>query len=323
MARLGVVLLNLGGPKTLDDVEPYLEELFSDPLLLTLPRGLGWLRPMLARFIARRRAPESRENYRKIGGTSPIELHTRAQAEALQAELARRGHDARVTFAMRAWAPRADVAARIMKEAEVERGVLLPLYPQYARVTTLSAFLDFEQAWRKISDQRVRWGKVRSYPTHPGWIAAVVEDIKETLAKIEKKDSAAIFFSAHGLPVSQARHPQETYEQEVNATVRAVLAHLGWKGRHHLGFQSRVGPMKWLGPDVEQVIETMVREGTKDAVVYPIAFTSDHSETLFELDILYGEKARAKGLGWHRVSALNAKPTFASALADLVEANVP
>jgi len=323
MARLGVVLLNLGGPATLDDVEPYLHELFSDPLLLTLPRGVGWLRPLLARLISRRRAPESRENYRKIGGGSPILAHTRAQAEALEKELVRRGHDARVTIAMRAWHPRADVAAKEMVEAGVERGVLVPLYPQYARVTTLSAFLDFEAAWRRVSDERVRWGKVRSYPTHAGWIAAVTADVKEALAAVPDREKAALFFSAHGLPVRQARHPQETYQQEVEATVRAVVAHLGWRGRWHLGYQSRVGPMKWLGPDVEEVIDTMAREGTTDAVVYPITFTSDHSETLYELDLLYGEKARAKGLRWHRVRALNGSPAFASALADLVEANVP
>lgn len=322
MPTLGVVLLNLGGPANLDEVEPYLRELFSDPLLLTLPRGLGWLRPLLARWISKRRAPESRENFRKIGGGSPIVKHTRAQAEALQAELARRGHDARVTFAMRAWHPRASVAVKEMMDAEIDRGVLMPLYPQYARVTTLSAFLDWEDAWSSASDARVRWGKVRSYPTHSGYVAAVVADITEALANLPKA-TTAIFFSAHGLPVRQARHPQETYEQEVNATVRAVLANLGWKGKSHLGFQSRVGPMKWLGPDVEEVIATMKREGTTDAVVYPITFTSDHSETLYELDLLYGQKARAAGLNWHRVAALNGKDSFARALADLVEANVP
>jgi protoporphyrin/coproporphyrin ferrochelatase len=139
----------------------------------------------------------------------------------------------------------------------------------------------------------------------------------------ERHATTALFFSAHGLPLRAARHPQETYPAEVTATVDAVLRALAWRGRTLTGFQSRVGPVKWLQPFPEEVIETLVGEKATDAIVYPVAFVSDHSETLYELDILYGDLARSKGLGWHRVEALNDRPLFISALADLVEATIP
>lgn len=321
MADLGVVLLNLGGPETLDDVEPYLRSLFEDPYILELPFGLRWLRKPLAKRIARRRAPESRENYRKIGGGSPLNRYTTAQAQALEAELKRRGHDARVTFAQRVWKPGSDVAAAQLAEAGIARGVMLPLYPQYARATTLSAFEDFDAAWARTG-RAAAWTRVRSYPAHPRYVESIAADMRAVVDAIPepRRATTALFFSAHGLPERQARRSDETYPAEVRATVDATVAALGWRGRHHLGFQSRVGPVKWLEPYPEDVIDTMVREGTTDAVVYPVAFVSDHSETLFELDMLYGDIARAKGLTWHRVPALNDRPLFIAALADLVEA---
>lgn len=321
MASLGVVLLNLGGPETLDDVEEYLRNIFSDPYIIELPFGLGWLRKPLARRIAKKRAPESRENYAKIGGGSPLNRETKKQADALQAELVRRGHDARVLFAQRAWKPRASEAAATLAREGIRRGVLLPLYPQFARATTQSAFEDFEEAWRETRTSGVTWSRVRSYPTHPRYIEAIAADLRTAIDAVpaERLATTALFFSAHGLPVRAANHPQETYPAEMKATVDAVLAALRWSGRWHLGFQSRVGPVKWLEPYPEQVIERMVAEKTTDAIVYPVAFVSDHSETLFELDLLYGDVARAKGLDWRRVAALNDRPLFVSALADLVE----
>lgn len=321
MASLGVVLLNLGGPETLDDVEEYLRNIFSDPYILEFPWGLGWLRKPLARRIAKKRAPESRENYAKIGGGSPLNRYTTLQANALEAELVRRGHDARVVFAQRAWKPRANEVAAALVRAGIRRGVLLPLYPQFARATTRSAFEDFEDAWRATGADGVAWSRVRSYPAQPRYVEAIAADLRAAIDAVpaERRATTAIFFSAHGLPVRAAKHPDETYPAEVKATVDAVRAALGWDGRWHLGFQSRVGPVKWLEPYPEQVIERMVAEKTTDAIVYPVAFVSDHAETLFELDQQYGDIARAKGLVWRRVPALNDRPLFISALADLVE----
>lgn len=323
METLGVVLLNLGAPETLEDVEPYLRNLFEDPYILEFPFGLRWLRKPLARRIAKKRAPESKENYAKIGGGSPLNRYTAAQATALEAELKRRGRDAKVVFAQRAWKPRADVAVRAL--AGIERGVLLPLYPQFARVTTQSAFEDFEEAWAREGSRDVPWGRVRSYPTQEKYIAAIAADIRAMLETLPaaRRETTALFFSAHGLPLRAARHPQETYPAEVKATVEAVLRELAWTGRSHTGFQSRVGPVKWLEPFPEAVIDTMVAEKTTDAVVYPVAFVSDHSETLYELGMQYGDLARARGLGWHRVLALNDRPLFIAGLADLVEAAIP
>jgi protoporphyrin/coproporphyrin ferrochelatase len=321
MADLGVVLLNLGAPETLDDVEPYLRNLFSDPYILEFPFGLRWLRTPLAKRIAKRRAPESRENYAKIGGGSPLNRYTTQQAAALEAELAKRGHSAKVVFAQRAWKPRAEVAAAALAQAGIKRGVMLPLYPQFARVTTQSAFEDFDEAWESAGARGVSWKKIRSYPAEKRYLEAVSADIRLTLEQVpaERRATTALFFSAHGLPLRAARHPQETYPAEVKATVNGVLAELGWTGRTHTGFQSRVGPVKWLEPFPEAVIDAMVAEKTTDAVVYPVAFVSDHSETLYELDMQYGDIARAKGLSWHRVPALNDRPLFNAALADLVE----
>lgn len=321
MAGLGVVLLNLGGPERLDDVEPYLRNLFEDPYILELPVGLGWLRRPLARRIARRRAPESRVSYAAIGGGSPLNRVTGAQAAALEAALRARGHDARVVFAQRAWRPRAAEAAAELAREGIRHGVLLPLYPQFARATTQSAFEDFEAAWRALGAQGVGWRRVRSYPTHARYVDAVAADLRASAGAIPAARAAttALFFSAHGLPVRAARHPQETYPAEVQATVDAVLARLAWAGPVHLGFQSRVGPVRWLEPSPEQVIARMAAAGTTDAIVYPVAFVSDHAETLFELDIQYGALARTRGIGWHRVPALNDRPAFIEALADLVE----
>ena len=320
MAELGVVLLNLGGPETLDDVEPYLRNIFEDPYILELPWPLAWLRKPLAKRIARTRAPESRANYAKIGGGSPLNRVTTVQAAGLEAELKRRGHDAKVLFAQRAWKPRADAVAAELARAGIRRGVLLPLYPQFARATTQSSLEDFEAAWRAAGGA-AEWSVVRSYPTHPRYVEAIAADLSAAIEAVPagRRATTALFFSAHGLPLRAAKHPRETYPAEVKATVDAVLAAVGWTGRTHLGFQSRVGPVKWLEPYPEQVIDAMAAEGTTDAVVYPVAFVSDHSETLFELDIQYGDLARAKGLVWRRVPALNERPLFLAALADLVE----
>ena len=321
-AKLGVVLLNLGGPEKLEDVEPYLFNLFSDPYILEFPAWLAWLRRPLARRISRTRAPETQENYRKIGGGSPINRFTSLQATALEAELKRRGHDAAVTFAMRAWTPDSGAAATAMRTRGVERGVLLPLYPQFARATTQSAFEDFEDTWRLVGNAGVRWTRVRSYPDHPRYIESVAGDLQRALDALPPATlgTTAIYFSAHGLPLRAAKNPEETYPAEVKRTVDAILARLAWKGRSHVGYQSRVGPVKWLEPYPEEILSRMVAEGTTDAVVYPVAFVSDHSETLYELDLLYGDQAREKGLRWHRVAALNDNPVFIAALADLVEA---
>jgi ferrochelatase len=200
---------------------------------------------------------------------------------------------------------------------------MLPLYPQFARATTQSAFDDFEESWARFGGG-APLSRVRSYPEQPGYVEAIAADIRAMFATIppDRHATTALFFSAHGLPLRAANHPQETYPAEVKA-VEAVLARLDWKLRTHTGFQSRVGPVKWLEPFPEAVIETMVAEKTTDAIVYPVAFVSDHSETLFELDMQYGDIARAKGLRWHRVAALNDRPLFIAALADLVEAAIP
>jgi ferrochelatase len=319
--KFGVVLMNYGGPESLDEVRPYLENIFRDPLIIQLPWILRWLQVPAAKVIAFRRAPYSVENFRAIGGKSPLNEFTEKQRAALEAEMRRRGHDAVVVTAQRYWRPRAAVAVEQLKAAGVKRGVLLPLYPQYARATTLSSCEDFLSAWTAAGGQRGDYTQVREYPEQPAMIAAIAAQMRETIAAIPpgEQEKTGIIFSAHGLPQKMIDRG-ETYVESVKQSAAAVVRALGWTGHHDFAFQSRVGPVQWVRPYPIETIDDFVARGLKHAVVYPITFVSDHSETLYELDLLWGLQAEAKGLRWHRVAALNDHPGFITALADLAQA---
>lgn len=313
--KVAVVLYNLGGPDSPEAVEPFLTNLFSDPAIISLP---AFLRMPLARFIARRRAPIAREIYAKLGGRSPILEETQMQAAALEQTLATRGHEARAFIAMRCWKPFTDDAARDVAAWRPEHVVRLPLYPQFSTTTTASS----EHAWTQAfvaAGIDVPQSRVCCYPWAEGFVAAEAALIREAYAKAKPGLSYRLLLSAHGLPERTIARG-DPYRWQVEQSAKAIIAALGvpdldWS----ICYQSRVGPLKWIGPATDAEIRRAGAEG-KALVVAPVAFVSEHSETLVELDMEYANLARASGIrDYLRVATVGAKPEFIAALADLVE----
>ncbi len=315
-ARTAVVLFNLGGPDSLDAVEPFLYNLFSDPDIFRLP--LPWLtQKPFAHFASRRRAHEASKAYAAIGGSSPLLANTRAQADALQASLTAHG-DYTVFICMRYWHPRADKVVATLMAGNFQRVVLLPLYPQYSGTTTGSSHNDFQRACQRAGfHPEVR--SVRQWFDTPDYLSAIRTTLQANLAQFPIPDPARIevLFSAHGLPrkIVDAGDP---YEQQIRATFEAVREPAKFPNTT-LCYQSRVGPLEWLRPYIEDVIRAKAAAGCKQMLVYPIAFVSDHSETLYELGIQYRDLARDCGIDhYHVVPALNAHPLLIAALTKLV-----
>ncbi len=315
--RTAVLLFNYGGPGSLEEVRPFLRNIFADPAILDLPRPVSLLRPALAWLIAKLRAPASRDCYRAIGGRSPLNAETARQAEALQAALAEDG-DFLVLPAMRYWRPRTDEAIRSALAWGASRFVLLPLYPHFSRTTTGSAVDDFERAAREARADHLPVHQVRGYHDHEDFIAAVARTISEELEKMdpETRQAATLLFSAHGLPqrVVDAGDP---YQREIESSVRLTVERLAFEGPVHLAYQSKVGPMRWLGPNTEEVVQEFAKAPRGPLLVYPIAFVSEHQETLYELDILYGEPARAQGVDYRRLPTVGCRPEFIACLRDV------
>ncbi len=320
--RLGVVLFQLGGPDSLDAIEPFLFNLFSDPDIIDLPFA-RLAREPLARLISSRRAKKVQKHYAEIGGKSPIRELTERQARALERELCKT-LDARVVVAMRYWHPLTEEAVRRIQEERLRPLVLLPLYPQYSLVTTGSSLNE----WRRRrppelgDEQKI----VREFYDHPLYLEAVVEKIQEGLEKLRRANGSALhtpedvhlLFSAHSVPESVIRSG-DPYQAQIEATVKLVMERGGWKNPHSLCYQSRSGPGRWLQPFMAEVLEEVVARGAERVLVIPISFVSDHVETLHEIAIEGRELAER--LGFHRfecTSGLNESPKFIAALADLV-----
>jgi ferrochelatase len=311
--RLCVFLLQLGGPDEIASIEPFLRNLFED--VLALP---DWARLPLARFIARRRAPRVAPLYAEIGGGSPIRANTEAQARALEAELRSRGFEARVLVAMRYAPPRAlaaiDEARRQWSDA---LWLALPLYPQYSFATTRSS-LDEVQALLTTPEQE-RLLVVNAYPADPGFVAAVAACVRETLQTVPgaMQASTHVVFSAHGLPLRLVRQG-DPYPEQVRQSVDAVVECLGLTSPVHLSFQSRVGPVRWLRPSTLEMVERLGHLGVRSLVVVPIAFVSEHIETLHELDIQLRDIARRAGImDFRRAPTPGDRRDFIQALADI------
>ncbi|MGE5539765.1 MAG: ferrochelatase [Gemmatimonas sp.] len=315
-ARVGVVLFNLGGPDNPAAVEPFLVNLFNDPAIIRVPQPLRYV---IARLIARRRAPLAREIYERLGGSSPIVRETRAQASALEAELVKRDPVTafKVVMAMRYWMPRSDEAAAALAEWKPDSLVLLPLYPQFSTTTTSSSLAD----WHRAASERGLTAATRAiccWPTEPGLIRTFVD----SLVPILRSDrSLRVLFSAHGLPekIVKAGDP---YPGQVMATTRAVVETLAEEGFTDLDwvvcYQSRVGPLRWIGPSTDEEIRRAGADG-RGVIVVPIAFVSEHSETLVELDQEYRKLATASGVPrYERTPTPSVSAPFIAGLADLV-----
>jgi ferrochelatase len=316
VARTAIVLFNLGGPDSLVAVEPFLYNLFSDPAIIRLPRPL---RLWLAGRISRRRAPVAEDIYRQIGGKSPIVEQTQAQASALQEALADLG-EVRVFTAMRYWHPRSDVTAMEVQGFAPDRIMLLPLYPQFSTTTTKSSLVDWYRVARGagLVAPRVTSVALCCYASAQGLIDAQCELIAPLLSQAAAEGPVRLLLSAHGLPERIVKRG-DPYAWQAEQTAARIAARLGvadldWK----LTYQSRVGRLKWIGPATDDEIRRAGGDGVA-LVVAPIAFVSEHSETLVELDIEYRHLAEECGVpAYHRVPAIGCHPAFIAALAELV-----
>lgn len=310
--KTAVILFNLGGPDSQQAVQPFLFNLFNDPAIIRLPQPLRWL---IAKMISSRRAPVAAEIYDKMGGRSPILPQTEAQAEALKVSLG--SDDYRVFIAMRYWHPFSDEAAKAAKAWGAQRVVLLPLYPQFSTTTTASSIKDWQRAAAKAG-LNVPTAAIGCYPDEPGFIAAQTALLKDALPGAESKGPVRILFSAHGLP-KKVVTDGDPYQMQVEKGVAAILRLLNRPDLEtQICYQSRVGPLEWIGPATDAEITRAALDG-KSIVVVPIAFVSEHSETLVELDIEYAELATHNGAkGYTRVPTVGTRPDFITGLAGLV-----
>ncbi len=309
--KTAVLLLQMGGPDSLDAVEPFLFNLFSDRDIIKL--GPSFLQPFLARRISRNRAPVVERHYERIGGKSPIRELTEAQASALEEKL---GAGFRCFTAMRYWRPSTVEALAALKREGISRVVALPLYPHYSRATAGSSINELERV-RKESGVPFQVLYADCFYNHRLYILALAEKIEEALNRFADRRSAVLLFSAHSLPQSFIDEG-DPYLAQVKETVGLVMQH--FRGMEfHLAFQSRSGPVKWLEPDTRDVIGELAAKGRKDLLVVPVSFVSDHIETLYEIDIEYAELAGSLGIkNFRRVPALNSSPAFIECLAELV-----
>ena len=306
---IGVVLLNLGGPDTLADVEPFLVNLFSDRGIIRLS-PFPFLQGFIARRIARKRAPKSQEAYRLIGGGSPLRRITGEQGRALEEALSGDGRFL-VTMAMRYWQPRAAECLTSLAQQGIRRVVALTLYPHFSRATTGSSLEDLRREAGRLD---IELAEVRQWPEQPDYIAALAATIREGRASFGN-DPVQLVYSAHSLPVQFIREG-DPYLDQLKKTIAAVEQQTGMTGS--LCFQSRSGPVEWLTPSTPEMLEHLAKEGVKNVLMVPISFVSDHVETLYEIDIQYRELAASKGIQLSRTTALNTRPEFIAGLVALV-----
>ena len=318
MNRLGVLLLNLGGPDKLEDVRPFLYNLFSDPELIRLPSPL--LQAPLAWLISTLRFKKSQRNYKKIGGYSPLRQITEAQAEALRSQLQLNGHAVNVYIGMRYWHPFSEEAIAQIKKDKIEELVILPLYPQFSISTTGSSFHLLDRIWQLDPElQKIKYTVVPSWYDNSGYLQSMANLIAAKLDRVNNPSEAYIFFSAHGVPVSYIEEAGDPYQKEIETCAALIMQKLNRPNPYKLAYQSRVGPVEWLQPYTEAAISELAEQGVKELVVVPISFVSEHIETLEEIDIEYREIAEQAGIEtFARVPAPDTDPAFIQALADIV-----
>ncbi len=318
MGRVGVLLLNLGGPDKIKDVRPFLYNLFSDPEIIRLP--VKALQKPLAWLISTLRAKKSQANYLDIGGGSPLRKITEAQGQALEAKLKELGREAKIYIGMRYWHPFTEEAISRIKDDGIEKLVILPLYPQFSISTSGSSFRLLEEMWATDKAlQQIEYTAITSWYDLPGYLQAMADLIAGELDKFDRPNEVHIFFSAHGVPVSYVEEAGDPYQYEIEECARLIVQTLNRPNEHTLAYQSRVGPVEWLKPYTEEALQELGERGVEDLLVVPISFVSEHIETLQEIDIEYREIAEEAGItNFRRVPALNVHPGFIDSLADLV-----
>jgi len=311
--KKAIILFNLGGPDKLENVEPFLFNLFNDPAILDLPT---FLRYPLAKLISNRRAPTAKKIYQELGGSSPILKLTLEQANALEKRLNQ--NDAKNLYkcfvVMRCWHPRAEKVIEDVKSYNPEEVILLPLYPQYSAATSGSSIKE----WKDICKKRnylTKTSIICCYPTDNFFINSHVNEIKK---KIKSLNDYKLIFSAHGLPEKNIKKG-DPYQWQVEQSVEKIVENLKIKNLDWiLSYQSRVGPLKWIGPSTEDVIIENSKL-KKKIVLVPIAFVSEHSETLVELDIEYKDLANKNGCETYlRIPALGTNAEFINSLSSII-----
>ncbi len=317
--KTAVVLFQLGGPDSLDAVEPFLYNLFMDPDIIDFP-GAFLARKYLARRIASRRSKPIGEHYKEIGGKSPINELTRHQADALERSLRENSMDATVFVAMRYWNPLTGEAIQRIQDGGFEQIILLPLYPQFSKATTFSSLNEWNRRIKgsPVADLPTRL--ICCYPNHSLYVEAIAENINRALQRFEgiSRRDIDLVFSAHGVPMDFIRKG-DPYKLHIEATVRSVVQHGAWECPHLLCYQSKVGPARWLEPSLLGTITDRARKGRRHLLVVPIAFVTEHIETLHEINIEAREAAIHHGIEtFEMMPALNDHPKFIRCLTDLV-----
>ena len=316
--RVGVVLLNLGGPDTLDAVEPFLYNLFSDPDIIDFP-GSFLFRKRLAKLISSRRHVWVQKQYEKIGGGSPLKAHTLKQAALLEKKL-NETMPARVYVAMRYWEPFTDEALDAIERDGITRVVLLPLYPHFSKATTESSKKEWDARLAVRKHLQLDATLIEHYYDHPTYIDALIGRIEEGLERFDDniRGDVHLVFSAHGTPMKLVRQG-DPYSGHIKKTIEAIMGRSKLGNDHSLCYQSKVGPMKWLTPSTPDKVTELAGKGVKHMLIVPVAFASDHLETLFELGIEYRRVAMAAGVEQYEVTTgLNDSPIFIDALSELV-----
>ncbi len=312
MKKIAVVLMNMGGPDSLDAIEPFLYNLFSDHDIIQIPK---LIQKPVAKIISKTRSKKTKQYYEYMGGKSPQKEQTLKQAEKLQILL---GERYKVVVAMRYWHPFTQEALEKLKKEDIEKIILLPLYPQYSKTTTGSSFNEFYRQLKKFQKEgffkNIPVVEIKSYHNHPLFIKAWVQLIKKTVPD----ENFYFLFSAHSLPEKIIKQG-DPYKDQVEETVKLVMKNFP-QTEYSIAYQSKVGPVKWLEPMTDQEIIRLAKKGVKNIAVIPITFVSEHSETLYELDKQYGDLAKKHGIqSYIRVPTLQTEELFIQTLKDLVE----
>jgi ferrochelatase len=314
--KCAVVLFNLGGPDSLDAVEPFLANIFSDRDIFKLP-----FQNSLAKFIAKKRAPKVIEEYKLIGGKSPIGKWTELQRKMLEENLKKQDIEADVFIAMRYWNPLTKEAVEKVEKGNYDKIFLLPLYPHFSVSTTGSSFNEWKRYYKGDETKLIY---INNYFDNEVYCKSINQRIDETLLKFPEnaRKDVQLVFSAHGTPVSYVKKG-DPYSHQIKKTIELVMKQRNNSHAYHECFQSKVGPVKWLEPSTDKMIEELASKGKKHLMIIPISFVSDHVETLFELDIEYRHVADKAGIEYYIVmTGLNDSEIFIEALTEIVKCEI-
>ena len=317
--KIAILLANMGGPDSLEAVEPYLLEIFKDPDIIDIPLP-EFVRLPLVRFLAKKRAPESREIYQKLGGKTPLLEITQAQAQALK-QLLNEKNDQRFEIfpAMRYWHPFMEEVWQKVTEEGFEKIVVLSMYPFFSTTTSGSVINEARRLMQKYNTPREKVLIIDRFGDHPKFIESMAEQLRQNLPQKGTDGEAHVLFSAHSIPMKRI-HSGDPYFDEIKQAMDLMRRKFPQGSvKFHLSFQSKLGPIRWLSPATPEKIEELALQGVKRLFVFPLGFVADNSETIFEIGMLYRDLALEKGIeSYVRIEALNTQPLFMEALSQIV-----